>query len=74
VLGEEERRVERVMLGVRLAEGLPVSLLSAEGQRAAAQLARDGLVVADTLGEGRLRLTRSGRLLTDTVVHALLAA
>jgi oxygen-independent coproporphyrinogen-3 oxidase len=72
-LGEAERRVELVMLGIRLAEGLPADELTGEGVRAARQLARDGLVVAEALAAGRVRLTRRGRLLADTVTHALLA-
>jgi oxygen-independent coproporphyrinogen-3 oxidase len=74
VLGEQARRMERVMLGARLAEGLSIGLLSDEGLSVARRLAGDGLVVADDLERGRVRLTRRGRLLADTVVHALLAS
>lgn len=65
-----ERYTERVMLGVRVAEGLPLSVLRPAGRAAAARAARDGLV---TLTDERLVLTLRGRLLADTVVRELLA-
>ncbi|WP_203338083.1 radical SAM family heme chaperone HemW [Nocardioides limicola] len=69
VLDAETRRVERVLLEVRLAEGLDVSLLDEAGRRAADRMVTDGLVVA---GDERLVLTRRGRLLADAVVRDLL--
>ncbi len=66
-----ERHTERVMLRLRLAEGLPLDLLDAPGRAAAAQAAADGLLDQTT---DRAVLTRRGRLLADGVVHALLAA
>ncbi|KJE25588.1 coproporphyrinogen III oxidase, anaerobic [Frankia torreyi] len=71
-LDASTRRVERVMLGVRLAEGLGVAELDEAGLAACADLARSGLVEPGALESGRVRLTRRGRLLTDTVVRALL--
>jgi putative oxygen-independent coproporphyrinogen III oxidase len=68
VLDEPTRRFERVMLGVRLAEGLEVAALSAAGVAAAGSLADDGLVAVDG---GRVRLTLEGRLKADAVVRAL---
>lgn len=67
-----DRRVERVMLGVRLAEGLPVEELTPGGLAAVDELVASGLVDPAGLAAGRIRLTRQGRLLTDTVVRALL--
>ncbi|MEX5631839.1 radical SAM family heme chaperone HemW [Parafrankia sp. FMc2] len=72
VLDAAARRVERVMLGVRLVEGLAVDALCERGLAAAYGLAADGLVVGPELAAGRVALTRRGRLLTDTVVRALL--
>ena len=69
-LTDAERATERVMLRLRLASGLPLSLLDDAGRAAAAQAAVDGLL---DLGDGRAVLTRRGRLLADAVVHALLA-
>jgi oxygen-independent coproporphyrinogen-3 oxidase len=68
VLSAETRRFERVMLGVRLAEGLETAPLSAAGLAAAHRLAADGLV---RLSGGRIQLTLEGRLKADAVVRAL---
>jgi len=68
VLGEGTRRFERVMLGVRLAEGLSVGALSGAGVVAADALASEGLVRVDG---GRVMLTLEGRLKADRVVRAL---
>jgi putative oxygen-independent coproporphyrinogen III oxidase len=64
-LGEPERRLERVMLGLRLREGLA---LDAAGQRASAELADAGLI--DLVGD-RAVLTDQGRLVADRVTLAL---
>ena len=66
VLDAETRRVERVLLEVRLRDGLPLELVPAE--RVAAVVA-DGLALVE--GD-RLVLTRRGRLLADAVVRDLL--
>ncbi|MCK9876432.1 radical SAM family heme chaperone HemW [Frankia sp. AgPm24] len=72
-LDPDTRRVERIMLGVRLAEGLAFDELDEPGRAAARDLARSGLVEPGGLESDVVRLTRRGRLLTDTVVRALLA-
>jgi putative oxygen-independent coproporphyrinogen III oxidase len=69
LLDAETRRVERVMLELRLAEGLDLAVLDDAGRAAAARAAADGLA---TLAGERLRLTLRGRLLADGVVRALL--
>jgi putative oxygen-independent coproporphyrinogen III oxidase len=69
VLDTETRRVERVLLEIRLRDGLPVSVLDATGRRAVAELGERGLV---ELAAERLVLTRQGRLLADAVVRDLL--
>jgi oxygen-independent coproporphyrinogen-3 oxidase len=62
------RRMEAVMLGVRLAEGLELR----DGERATAgDLAARGLLDTDALGGGRAVLTLRGRLLADAVVREL---
>ena len=66
-LSEEDRRVERVLLELRLASGLPLDVLD--------DPARADRPVADALAviEGdRLVLTQQGRLLADAVVRDLL--
>jgi len=69
LLDADTRRVERVMLELRLAEGLPLDVLDEVGRAAAEQVAADGLA---TLAGDRLRLTLRGRLLADAVVRSLL--
>jgi len=69
VPGEAEQALERVMLGVRLAEGIAVG-------RAAGRigdLAARGLVQPGPAADGRVVLTRRGRLLADAVTHELTA-
>jgi putative oxygen-independent coproporphyrinogen III oxidase len=69
VLTREDRRVERILLELRLADGLTTSLLtSTEGGRLADLCARGLAVVEDN----KLILTRNGRLLADGVVRELL--
>ncbi|MEU9075395.1 radical SAM family heme chaperone HemW [Kitasatospora sp. NPDC048538] len=71
VLTEEDRRVERVLLELRLAEGIPLELLTAAGRRAAERHLADGLLAAGTYADGRATLTLQGRLLADAVVRDL---
>jgi oxygen-independent coproporphyrinogen-3 oxidase len=68
-LDEETRRVERVLLEIRLSAGLPVKVLDEPGRAAAQRAVSDGLLVED---DGSLVLTRRGRLLADAVVRDLL--
>jgi oxygen-independent coproporphyrinogen-3 oxidase len=68
LLSDEDRRVERILLELRLKEGLPTSVLHPRGQAAAARHAADGLV---TISSGRVALTTRGRLLADAVVRDL---
>jgi putative oxygen-independent coproporphyrinogen III oxidase len=69
VLSAEQRRLERVMLELRLADGVSTSLLSAaEQDRLADLLARHLAVVEDHM----LILTTQGRLLADAVLRELL--
>ncbi|MCB0907197.1 MAG: coproporphyrinogen III oxidase, partial [Nocardioidaceae bacterium] len=69
VLDAPTRRVERVLLEVRLRSGLPLEALDGAGRLAAAELADRGLA---SLAEDRLVLTPEGRLLADAVVRELL--
>ena len=69
-LTAEDRRVERVLLELRLVEGLPVSTLDEHGRRAIATQVARGLVQEY---DDRLVLTDRGRLLADAVVRDLLA-
>jgi oxygen-independent coproporphyrinogen-3 oxidase len=84
VLTGEQRRLEEIMLGLRLADGLPLAALATPGaatgspvtgswSAAAARAVADGLLSRVRYQEGRAVLTLRGRLLADTVVRALLA-
>ena len=74
LLDERQRYEERVLLQVRLAEGLALDLLDDDGRRAVAGLVASGLIDGPSaVRDKRVRLTLRGRLLTDTVVRALLA-
>ncbi|GAA5156122.1 radical SAM family heme chaperone HemW [Nocardioides marinquilinus] len=73
VLDDETRRIERVLLEVRLREGLALDVLDDAGRAAVPDVVADGLgVVEDEADGGRLVLTRRGRLLADAVVRAVL--
>ncbi|HEY9409399.1 MAG TPA: radical SAM family heme chaperone HemW [Jiangellaceae bacterium] len=71
VLDTDTRRVERILLEVRLADGLDLGLLDARALRSARALVTDGLGVESSFAAGRLSLTRRGRLLADAVVREL---
>ncbi|GLY70012.1 radical SAM family heme chaperone HemW [Amycolatopsis taiwanensis] len=70
VLTDDDRHLERIMLELRLAEGLPLDALDAEGVQEARVAADDGLL---TLAGDRAVLTPRGRLLADAVVRRLAA-
>jgi oxygen-independent coproporphyrinogen-3 oxidase len=72
-LDAETRRVERVLLAVRIRDGLTIAELGAPGRRAVAGLIADDLVDAAAALRGTLVLTLRGRLLADAVVRQLLA-
>jgi len=69
LLGEEDRRVERVLLELRLRDGLPVGVLDQAGRAEVARLVDEGLL---TRHAERLVPTRQGRLLADALVRDLL--
>ena len=77
VLDADARSVEAVLLGSRLGEGLDPALLPPEGAAEVAALREEGLLTPDEgadgpAAQGRLVLTRRGRLLADLVVRRLL--
>ena len=72
VLTREQQADERVLLGVRLVDGLPIADLAAGAAREVAGLVAEGLVDGRAaVVERRVRLTLTGRLLADTVVRRL---
>jgi oxygen-independent coproporphyrinogen-3 oxidase len=71
VLAGDDRRVEDVLLRVRLREGLPLERLTERGAAVARGAVADGLAEAAAYDEGRLVLTLRGRLLADALVRDL---
>ena len=69
LLDAETRRVERVLLELRLRDGLPLEALDEAGRRAVDEQVGRGLAVVE---RDRLVLTPRGRLLADGVVRDLL--
>ena len=67
-LDDEARRLERIALGLRTSEGIPVDLLSPESQNQAAHFADEGLA---RIQGGRLILIHHGRALVDPIAAAL---
>jgi putative oxygen-independent coproporphyrinogen III oxidase len=73
LLTGDQRYDERVLLGIRLAAGLPIEDLRPQGASAVAALIGQGLVDGrSALRPRRVVLTLRGRLLADTVVRRLL--
>ncbi len=67
-LTAEQRALERVLLGIRLRDGLA---LAPEQEEAAGRLAADGLLDGPALARGVAVLTLEGRIAADDVVLAL---
>jgi coproporphyrinogen III oxidase-like Fe-S oxidoreductase len=69
VLTPGDRRVERIMLELRLADGLTTSLLTKTERGRLDDLRARGLAAVQ---DDKLILTSSGRLLADGVIRELL--
>jgi oxygen-independent coproporphyrinogen-3 oxidase len=76
VLDDETREVERVLLELRVREGMSIESLKAMNANVAkpiSQFIADGMVNAEDAIRGRLTLTLKGRLLADSMVRQLLS-
>jgi oxygen-independent coproporphyrinogen-3 oxidase len=71
LLDDADRALEAVMLGLRLRDGLPLTLLSATGRERARDAVARGLLEPSAHDQGRAVLTDRGRLLADAVVRDL---
>jgi putative oxygen-independent coproporphyrinogen III oxidase len=71
-LSQRAQLTERLMLEVRMRDGLDVTSLPEAATRQAEQSVTWGLAERIPLGDGRLVLTQRGRLLADAVVRDLL--
>jgi putative oxygen-independent coproporphyrinogen III oxidase len=72
-LDPQMQRVERVLLELRLADGIDLAILDEAGRRAAVAEVDAGLLSPVAFAVGRAVLTQRGRLLADGVVRRLLA-
>ena len=68
-LDAEDRRIERVLLELRLADGLPFEVLTETERARLSGFADASLLCVD---QDRIRLTLRGRLLADAVIRDLL--
>ncbi|HEY3464822.1 MAG TPA: coproporphyrinogen III oxidase, partial [Amycolatopsis sp.] len=72
VLTDDDQHLERIMLELRVAEGLPLDVLDEPGLAEARAAAAEGLLDPSALDtRGRAVLTDRGRLLADGVVRRL---
>jgi len=70
-LDDDAVRLERILLGTRIVDGLPIEALEQNGRSAVAALIAEGLVDGAGAIGGHVVLTRRGRLLADAVVRRL---
>jgi oxygen-independent coproporphyrinogen-3 oxidase len=71
VLDAQARRMEDILLRLRLSDGLQLRVLTDAGRAVAEEAAADGLLETDSFVSGRAVLTRSGRLLADGIALRL---
>jgi len=71
-LDDETRRVEHVLLGTRIRDGIRIADLPAPAHGAVAGLIAEELINATAALRGSIELTLRGRLLADAVVRRLL--
>lgn len=71
LLTRSESNLERLMLGIRLKQGLSIEVLSAQARTRVAQHIAAGLLDGAAAVKGTLLLTLKGRLLADTVIRDL---
>ena len=72
-LDDVGRHIEQVMLRLRLAEGVPARMLSADERARLAPWIDRGFAVVDEGGDGmRYRVTDAGRLMADGIVRDII--
>ena len=69
IVDREEAAREKILLGLRCSDGIPVSAVSPEKQPLLSPLCRAGLA---TLSDGRFALTAEGFLVSDAVISQLM--
>ncbi|WP_343950728.1 radical SAM family heme chaperone HemW [Nonomuraea longicatena] len=73
VLSDADRRVERLMLELRLDSGFPLADIEPDARPVVARALGDGLLETEAFKAGRMVLTLGGRLLADALVRDLTA-
>jgi oxygen-independent coproporphyrinogen-3 oxidase len=71
VLSPEEQALERILLGLRVRDGIPSSWVDADKAPVVAGFIGEGLIEGPAALGGQLVLTRAGRLVADYVVRQL---
>lgn len=71
VLTAEDRRIERILLELRISEGLELAALREKGRAAAAVALQQELLEPLPFADGHAVLTLRGRLLADAIVRDL---
>lgn len=71
-LDTHARMTERIMLGIRLAEGISMQDIDEQAQQKALEMLSWGLLDSSYLDAGRIVLTQRGRLMADAVVRELM--
>jgi putative oxygen-independent coproporphyrinogen III oxidase len=71
VLTAEDRRIERILLELRISDGLELGVLSGKGRSAAELAVREKLLEPLPFADGHAVLTLRGRLLADAIVRDL---
>jgi len=71
VLSDSAVEMERVLLGIRVREGLDASLVAHEHRALLAQWVSRGLIEGEELLAGRVVATRHGRLVADFLAREL---
>ena len=70
-LGDSDLALERIMLRLRLAEGVPTSAVAPHKADAIGRLIADDVLDGASALRGQLVLTRRGRLVADAAVRVL---
>ncbi len=71
VLSADDRRIERILLELRIVEGLELGVLSEKGRAAAEVALQEQLLEPLPFADGHAVLTLRGRLLADAIVRDL---
>ncbi|MET8155102.1 radical SAM family heme chaperone HemW [Sphaerisporangium sp. NPDC005289] len=71
VLSQDDQKVERLMLELRLDSGFPLAEIAPPARPAVARALADGLLQPEPFTRGRAVLTLKGRLLADALIRDL---